>query len=368
MQTFSQYATTRLLLEHPARGRGVGGVALKTGRIQAFTGIDLITGMPVFIYTLPEAIGALPEVEHPAIPVVLETGVQDGVSFVVTASAPGYKPIKPTLSASRLEWLVRGSARALADAHAGGLVHGHLEPSHFLASGEHLLIEGWGLPWDEGHADYRAPENAISAAADVFGWARSMTMFAKGNPRVMLEHQLGRLIGHCLNPRPSERPTAAELVIALEQALRKQEKNPEKTSGKHKTKNKNAPVAQGSEAQSEPAPLVEPEATSAPIPEPETLEPAPAPITAEVIEPTLEPVPETPSEAEIPHQHAPKFQAEPAVFSEPTCRCRTNAKTTSTMTPISMRLEPRFALVSTAPRITRGDPSSHHPIAAHHRA
>ncbi len=219
MQTFSQYAATRLLREHSARAQTFGGIAIKTGNIQTYAGMDLITGMPVFIYTMPEKPSAITEVYSEHIPTVLELGFEHDLGFVITSSAPGYTPIKPVLTQPRLEWLTRASSRALADAHSVGLIHGNLEPSHFLACGDHLLLEGWGLPWGAANPDYQAPETNISLATDVFAWARSMTMFGKGKPRLMLEGEFGRLIGHCLNPRPSERPTAQELVLALEQVL-----------------------------------------------------------------------------------------------------------------------------------------------------
>jgi hypothetical protein len=219
MQTFSQYAATRLLRSHTARAQTFGGIALQTGNIDTHAGVDLITGMPVFIYTMPEKPQAIPEVFSESIPAMLEVGFEHDLGFLVTASAPGYTPLKPVLTQPRLEWLVRASSRALADAHAGGLQHGNLEPSHFFASADHLLIEGWGLPWGTAHPDFQAPETNISFATDVFAWARSISTFAKGKPRLLPDGEFGRLIGHCLNPRPSERPTAQELVLALEQVL-----------------------------------------------------------------------------------------------------------------------------------------------------
>ncbi len=219
MQTFSQYAATRLLREHPARTLTFGGVAVKAGSVQTFTGVDLITGMPVLIYTLPERPAAIPSVYSEFIPTILETGFEHELGYVVAASAPGYAPLKPTLSQPRLEWLARTSARALADAHAGGLHHGNLEPVHFLVSGDSLMLEGWGLPWGEALADYRAPEGGASAAADVFAWARSLQALGRGNPRLMLEGEMGRWIAHGLNAKPQDRPTAQEMVMALEKLL-----------------------------------------------------------------------------------------------------------------------------------------------------
>jgi hypothetical protein len=224
MQTFSQYAATRLLREHSARTLTFGGVAVKAGTIQTFAGVDLITGMPVLIYTLPERPPPIPEVYSEFIPGILETGFEREIGYVVASSAPGYAPPKPTLSRPRLEWLARVSAQAMSDAHAVNLIHGNLEPAHFLMSGDHLMLEGWGLPWGEAHADYRAPEGGTSAAADVFAWARSLQSLGRGNARVMLEGELGRWIAHGLNPKPQDRPTAQEMLMAVAKLLNRDAK------------------------------------------------------------------------------------------------------------------------------------------------
>jgi hypothetical protein len=224
MRTFSQYAATRLLREHPARTLVFGGVAVKAGAIQTFAGVDLITGMPVLIYTLPERPAPIPEVYSEFIPAILETGFEHELGYVVAASAPGYAPLKPTLSQPRLEWLATASASALADAHLGGLHHGNLEPAHFLVSGDHLMLEGWGLPWGDAQEEYRAPEGETSAASDVFAWARSLQLLGRGNPRLMLTGEMGRWIAHGLNPKPQDRPTAQEMVMALEKLLQREGK------------------------------------------------------------------------------------------------------------------------------------------------
>ena len=222
MRTFAQYAATRLLREHPARTLTFGGVAVGAGAIQTFAGVDLITGMPVMIYTMPERPAPIPPVYSDSIPAILELGFEHELGYVVTASAPGFTPLRATLSRPRLEWLARVSALALSDAHAAGLHHGNLEPAHFLASSDQLMLEGWGLPWGEAEADYRAPEGGTSAAADVFAWARSLQALGRGNPRLMLNGEMGRWIAHGLNPKPQDRPTAQEMVMALEKLLKRE--------------------------------------------------------------------------------------------------------------------------------------------------
>jgi hypothetical protein len=181
----------------------------------------------LIVYTMPGQPPSIAEVMNESIPVVLETGIQDGTGFVVVSSAPGYLPLRLGLSQTRLEWLTRISAKALSDAHAGGLVHGDFNPSHFFVQGDYLLLEGWGLNWQNTQPDFTPPEGQGAAAADVFGWARTMQAFGKGDPRKLLDGEMGRLIGHCLNPKPQERPTALELVIALEQVIGKKTLKPE---------------------------------------------------------------------------------------------------------------------------------------------
>ena len=221
MQTFSQYAATR-----PLRRSSSGTIAVEEP-IQTFAGVDVVTGMPVIVYTMPGLPPSIPEVYSESIPVVLETGTQDETGFVVVSSAPGYLPLRLGLSQVRLEWLCRISAKALSDAHAGDLVHGDLNPNHFFVQGDHLLLEGWGLNWQHPQADFTPPEGQGEIAADVFAWARTMQAFGKGDPRKLLDGEMGRLIGHCLNPKPQERPTALELVIALEQVIAKKIIKPE---------------------------------------------------------------------------------------------------------------------------------------------
>jgi hypothetical protein len=224
LETFGQYAATRPLREHPlAATTSSGGVLVQDSMIRTFIGVDLITGMPVIVYTMPGPAPRLPEVYSEHLPAMLERGQRDGTGYLIFASAPGYAPLKPTLPEPRLHWLARSSARALMDAHAVGLIHRHLRPEHFYAQGDHLFIEGFGLPWSDKSLDapdvYRAPEGPGQAPADVYAWARCMNTFASNNPETAQDGELGHLIGHCLNLKARERPTAGELVMALEQIL-----------------------------------------------------------------------------------------------------------------------------------------------------
>jgi len=336
MQTFSQYAATRLLREHPARTLTFGGVAVGAGAIQTFAGVDLITGMPVMIYTLPERPTEIPQVYSDSIPTILELGFEHELGYVVASSAPGFVPLKATLSRSRLEWLARVSATALADAHAAGLHHGNLEPAHFLASSDQLMLEGWGLPWGDPDPDYRAPEGSTSAAADVFAWARSLQALGRGNPRLMLNGEMGRWIAHALNPKPQDRPTAQEMVMALDKLL-KREATPtnEPTASSH-----TAPIPSSEEKLRdlerqltlELPPVADTPITLEPStalglpaappleqpikPEPSTAEPL-KPVALEEADETLPLRTESPTEARGDALGLPIFAADPAQLHEP---------------------------------------------------
>jgi hypothetical protein len=263
MQTFSQYAATRPLRSSSSGTASGTGTAVAES-IQTFAGVDVVTGMPVIVYTMPEQPPSIPDVISESIPVVLETGMQNDTGFVVVSSAPGYLPLRLGLSQVRLEWLTRVSAKALSDAHECGLVHGDFNPNHFFVQGDHLLLEGWGLNWQNTQPDFTPPEGQGTVAADVFAWARTMQAFGKGDSRKLLDGEMGRLIGHCLNPKPQERPTALELVIALEQVIGKKALKPEvKTvhldqQGDFEIKSEN-PEPQGLQTKTENTPSAIPE-------------------------------------------------------------------------------------------------------------
>jgi hypothetical protein len=224
VDVYGHYAATRLLLEHdlrdttpPGTGENKSAVAVATA-IRCHAGLDLITGMPILIYLLPAPV-QMHEMYSEYLPALLETGVRGETTYVVMASAPGYVQLRPTLTETRLHWFARSSARAILDAHIAGVSHGALSPSHVFAQGDHLFVAGFGLPWAETASVYRAPEGAGEFPADIYAWARTVQHYGSGDPSTALPGDFGKLIGHCLHDDPRERPTAGELVMALEQVL-----------------------------------------------------------------------------------------------------------------------------------------------------
>lgn len=345
METFGQYAATRPLREHPIAPREAGGVLTAEGIIRTFMGVDLVTGMPVIVYTMPAPAPRFAEVYSEHLPAILERGENDGVGYVIVASAPGYAPLRPTLPEPRLHWLARCSVKTLFDAHAAGLVHTHLHPEHFYAQGDHLFIEGFGLPWADEQSPYRAPEGSGQPPADVFAWARCMNTFGKGDPSKLIDAELGRLIGHCLNPKPCERPTAGELVLALEQIL-----GP-----------KAASLANDSEGildvpDAAPVPVKPVPVQSIPRPEPVT----PVPVIAQMLEHTPTPrVSDTPPELNSLSVPAGLEADEPDVVVRVNPRpARTEAVEDEPVTPTYTRLRPAQNTVEPTPEAPEGQDRS----------
>jgi hypothetical protein len=224
VDVYGHYAATRLLLEHDFRdatpldaGERNIAVAVATA-IRCHAGLDLITGMPILIYLLPVPV-QMHEVYSEHLPALLETGSRGETTYVVMASAPGYVQLRPTLTETRLHWFARSSARAILDAHIAGISHGALSPAQVFAQGDHLFVAGFGLPWADTPNVYRAPEGAGEFPADIYAWARTVQHYGNGEASNALPGDFGKLIGHCLHDDPRERPTAGELVMALEQVL-----------------------------------------------------------------------------------------------------------------------------------------------------
>ena len=225
MDVYGHYAATRLLLEHDFRaatplGAGESHIAVAVATtIRCHAGLDLITGMPVLVYLLPAPSNSMHEIYSEHLPALLETGSRGETTYVVMASAPGYVQLRPTLTETRLRWFARSSARAILDAHIAGVSHGAISPAHVFAQGDHLFVAGFGLPWADTPSSYRAPEGVGEFPADVFAWARTVQHYGNGDPSAALPGDFGKLVGHCLHNDPRERPTAGELVMALEQVL-----------------------------------------------------------------------------------------------------------------------------------------------------
>ncbi|GII80734.1 hypothetical protein Sru01_57160 [Sphaerisporangium rufum] len=186
---------------------------------------------------------------------VVDAGVADDRLFIVSEYVEG----------SSLEELVRergprghdglvrlalGTAGALAAIHRAGIVHRDFKPSNVLigADGPRVVDFGIARVLDQATATssgvmgtpaYMSPEQVagerVGPGSDVFSWAATMVFAATGRPafgddniaavfnRIFTQRPdlsalpgpLARVVDRCLEKRPENRPSAADVMLAI---------------------------------------------------------------------------------------------------------------------------------------------------------
>jgi serine/threonine protein kinase/tetratricopeptide (TPR) repeat protein len=132
---------------------------------------------------------------------------------------PGQKMSVPTV-----QGVARFLAQALAAIHARGLVHGSIRPSNVMSAGGVVKLADLGLgrlfqklvPADQ----YRAPENRLDAAGDVYAFGAVLYELLTGTvprpgpsqPIAGVPEPLDRIVRRCLDPRPEARFARGEEI------------------------------------------------------------------------------------------------------------------------------------------------------------
>jgi eukaryotic-like serine/threonine-protein kinase len=177
---------------------------------------------------------------HPNIVRVFDVGEADGRPYIAMEHVDGETLAdtltrRGTLPADEASALGAQAARALAAAHAAGLVHRDVKPHNLLLRRDGLLklgdfgiavgLDGTRLTLAGtvlGTAAYLAPEQAraeeVTAAADVYALGLVLAELVTGRPdaNARVGGPLGAAIRSCLAHDPGARPSASDLARALE--------------------------------------------------------------------------------------------------------------------------------------------------------
>lgn len=177
---------------------------------------------------------------HPNIVRVFDVGEADGRPYIAMEHVDGETLAdmirrRGTISRGEASALGAQAARALAAAHAAGLVHRDVKPHNLLLRRDGILklgdfgiavgVEGTRLTLAGtvlGTAAYLAPEQAraeeVTAAADVYSLGLVLVELVTGqpDPSARVGGPLGDTIRRCLARDPRARPSAAEVAHELE--------------------------------------------------------------------------------------------------------------------------------------------------------
>ena len=179
-----------------------------------------------------EALAAA-HVVHPNVATIYRVGKRkDGLPFIVREYI-GAHSLAESLRSLDLRTLddatrtIVSLAKALAAAHAKGIVHGNVRPDNILIEQDsgRVVLANFGIagqqekltPVDEALSDarYTSPEQrrgeAATAANDIFSFgAIAYELLAGRGPT-----ELDQLLQRCVDNNPDARPTAEELVQQL---------------------------------------------------------------------------------------------------------------------------------------------------------
>ena len=172
---------------------------------------------------------AAAQVLHPNVVLVLDTGEQDGIPFIVMEQMSGQTlrhalargPMTPTAAQD----LARQVLSALAAAHRAGLVHRDIKPGNILEADEGLWkVADFGIA-----KSLELPDGDLTSVGLVLGTPAYLAPERlSGNPATVASdlYAVGVVLYECLAGRP---PFAAESPIALAALVATQRPDPIRT-------------------------------------------------------------------------------------------------------------------------------------------
>lgn len=196
-------------------------IVTKEAGVSTYKGLDPLTGLAVYIYEFNAEVSPyLNKLESENISGILDVYKEGGKTQVVTAVSKGYQVLKTPLQIDT-NLLLLDSARALRDAARLNIIHGDIRPKRFLATRRHLVIEGFGIPWQAKTSNYRPNGEPPSPQADVYAWARSILELTNSK----LKPDIKELINSCVSAQAKSRPSAKKVYNSLVEILDRSKKS-----------------------------------------------------------------------------------------------------------------------------------------------
>lgn len=201
-----------------------------------YLAVDRVLGRPIVLKVLDTAAAKearmLAAVAHPNVVMVHDAGVFEDRTYIVLQWCESGTLTDYARTHAWTDVLARclEAGRALASCHALGFVHGDVKPNNVLIHDERALLADFGLAGRPrefgpvaGTIAYMPPERDQGVwlpAGDVFAFARTTLValeLSLGSRHRNLPRELVELLGQAMSDEPTQRPSMARLLDALEQ-------------------------------------------------------------------------------------------------------------------------------------------------------
>jgi eukaryotic-like serine/threonine-protein kinase len=148
---------------------------------------------------------------------ILDAGIDGDRAYLVSEYVPGESlfelvSARGVLPEGEIEAVAIGMATGLASVHQAGLVHGSFGPEFVIMTDAGPRVVEFAIT---------PPYGTATPSADMVAWARTVVFAATGRPPAtmadldVLPYYVRDAVAACLNPDPSERPTARAAVLEL---------------------------------------------------------------------------------------------------------------------------------------------------------